>query len=402
MSADFWRSEIGEQLLVAAIDVLGMATELTASEITRLRHQFPDVEAMRISEAAGFASRMVKAGKAGKLPASKWLFTRDTYEQSTAPKIAAYHAARFAGCASVVEICTGAGSDTLALSAVAEKVVTLEADDYTAALATTNFGANAAENIEVVTTKAEDFISVSEALFDGMWADPARRNASKRVYSPNDYQPSLRWLLNLNIAPRCGIKISPAITLENLPDGWVREWIGFNGECREQVLWRGVDVKNGTVALVDSGNTWAPQNQRPAAIPIVADITVGGFILEPHAALIRSGFLSSWFAERSVELLDSTIAYGYAARKPDDTCFAVIFEVISVITFSYKRLQNEIEVFAFTSGTEIKKRGFPEEPELIRSKLRFSDTGIPGVIILTRHRGSRIAILCRRVQLIDG
>lgn len=397
MNPDFWLSEVGGRLLTATLELLATSTELTASEITRLRHQFPDVEVTRISEAAGFASRIVKAEKTGKLPANKWLFTRETYEQSTAPKIAAHHAARFAGCTSVVEICTGAGSDTLALSAEVEKVITLEADDYTAALATTNFGANKAENIEVITTKAEDFISAGEANFDGMWADPARRIASKRVYSPNDYQPALRWLLNLNIAPRCGIKISPAITLENLPDGWVREWVGFNGECREQVLWRGMAIENGTVTLVDASDSWAPENQRPATIPIATEITVGGFILEPHAALIRSGFLSSWFAERSVELLDSTIAYGYSTHKPEDSCFVANFKVISVIPFSYKRLQNLVEQFSFTNRTEIKKRGFPEEPEIVRSKLRFSDTGIPGVIILTRHRNSRIAILCRRV-----
>lgn len=398
LTVDYWLSYDGRQLLLTASEFLENRNEVSAGELKRFRLMFPSVESARITEAINFASLMLKARKNNKLPSEIWLFTRETYEQATATNIAIHHAARFADCAKTAEICTGAGCDTFALSRIASRIDTFEANEYIASLARTNFLLNHVKNVQVITEKAEKAFAENKLKYDGIWADPARRNELRRVGgSPNEYSPSLDWLMTIKSASIIGIKISPVVNLQ-LPPGWVREWIGTRKECREQVLWYGTDVKDGTVWLADEQIAWSPIEKIHAEISIAERIIAGGYIIEPCATLIRSGFISSWFAERSIELLDTSIAYGFSNEKQEKTPFASVFEVISTVEFSYKNLQSTINALKLTADTEIKKRGFPEEPDAVRRKLYFTFSGEAGVIILTRYRGKRIAVFCRRVR----
>ena len=120
--------------------------EVSASLVDRIRRAHGNAEQAKIViELALGTSRARSMGK----HRPGWLFTRRMAEQATHPVIAAYHAERFTGCQHVVEICTGAGMDAIALSAVAARVTTYEADEATHAIVAGNVQRSGIESVDL-------------------------------------------------------------------------------------------------------------------------------------------------------------------------------------------------------------------------------------------------------------
>ena len=349
-------------------------------------------------------------------------FTRQSLEQSTAPAVAKHHAERFQGCQHVLEICSGVGFDTAALAHTAARVTTIEANERLAAMARQNIAAQGLVNVEVLCGLAENICAkLDVSVFDGFWADPPRRDdQGRRIHTPDDYAPSLRWLQSLNVRGVRGVKIAPAVNCEPhhlagtltgasasasaraSASAWVREWIGFGDECREQVLWSGAEgMSDGMATLLESAGIveqmLPPQN---ATIPNLwngdAELLTGRFLVEPHGTLIRAGHLGTFFAERDWMLLDEQIAYAIATEKPPKSAWYEAFEILEALPFQYARLKERLTMYGWGNGTEIKKRGFPETPDEVRKKLRLPGSGEAGVVICTRKGNRHWAVLARR------
>ncbi|HYF04399.1 MAG TPA: hypothetical protein VEC36_13530, partial [Patescibacteria group bacterium] len=372
----------------------------SANSVTQLRKLFKSATDEGIRRALILAEGTLHAEKLQKARLH-WLYTRALTEQATAPIISQHHAAAFKSCKHVLEICTGAGSDTAEIAIVAQKVTTIEADAFTAEIAQHNFLKAALENIEVKAGLAEEvLLQENYKKFDGLWADPARRESGTRFKNSVDYLPSLDFIMNLPIRGIFGIKISPGVNVE-LPKGWTREWVGFKDECREQILWKNSDRCDGIVTLFEPDFSWKPRFKTDSAEILLKDFSAeilrGKFIVEPHAALIRSGFLSSFFKEEEIQLLDEKIAYGISFKKPEDSPLLKSFEIIDVIDFSMKRLQKAILELGWNKRTEIKKRGLDTTSDEIFKKLKFTKSGESGVVIITRVGDEHTAFLCKRV-----
>ncbi|RIL11538.1 MAG: hypothetical protein DCC75_02120 [Proteobacteria bacterium] len=390
-----------QQLIAQAADVL----EQTGGDIPKAALVLKAKVSDQSLPAAGQALETA-AGRSALRDQYEWAgdgyFTLAGIQQASHPKICRHHAEKFRQCRNVLEIAGGLGFDSAALAKVAKKVTMLESDRLTAEMARRNLTLQRISNVEVRICKAEEFIDDSTLqLFDGLWADPARRSSSgQRVSKPSDYSPDLGWLLNLKISGPCGIKISPGLNLQELPRGFVREWIGFDRECREQILWRGTAVREGTVTLVDENLSYAgkAQTAEPTLIdPCSRDLS-GWRLVEPHPALIRSGQLAGFYKEREIELLDPQIAYGVAREPVAPSPWWRLFAIKVAMPFNLKAINEYIKRFDWSSNTEIKKRGFPKEPEEIRKMLSFSKTASskPGVIVLTRIGDSHWCFLCER------
>lgn len=387
-----------ETMILKAKELL--KTGASANSVTQLRKLFKTATDEEIRRALTLAEGTLQAEKLLKARPN-WLYTRALTEQATAPKISQHHAAAFKNCQHVLEICTGAGSDTAEIAKVAQKVTTIEADAFTAEIAGHNFLKENLQNIEVKNGFAEEVLLKEDCTkFDGLWADPARRESGTRFKNSADYLPSLDFIMNLPINGIFGIKISPGVNVE-LPNGWTREWIGFKDECREQILWKNSDRCDGIVTLFEPDFSWQPSFKTDSAEILLKDFSAGflkeKFIVEPHAALIRSGFLSSFFKENEIQLLDEKIAYGISFKKPEDSPLLKSFEILDVIDFSMKRLQKAISELGWNKRTEIKKRGLDTTSEDIFKKLKFADSGESGVVIIARVGDEHTAFLCRRV-----
>lgn len=181
---------------------------------------------------------------------------------------------------------------------------------------------------------------------------------------------------------------------------WQREWIGYGGECREQTLWRGVQLADGTASLPEQHIHWSPPEERVNAYVWEQPFTKleGQFLVEPHGCLIRSGYLSDFFAKHDVCLLDEHIAYGISTHKPPQSSWYQAFRIVEAFDFHRARLKERIIAHGWGNSVEIKKRGFPETPDEIRKWLKLPSSKNGGTVIITRVEAGHLVMLAERIS----
>lgn len=440
ISLEFWFSDEGRRVLTQAKQYL----QATQNDILRASMQLR--KATNCSPEIASEAFEITLCRKKALYFGEWteqgLFTRQALEQSTAPAIAKHHAERFRGCRHVLEICTGAGFDTAALARNAGRVTTIEADERLAAMARHNMALQGITNVEVLCGLAEEVVSrLRVSDFDGLWSDPSRRTVSgERIALPDNYTPALQWLQKLEIRGLRGIKIAPAVNceaqhLQPFGEGlakdmrWKREWIGFGNECREQVLWwwwddfsyalsdsssadAHVHFRDGTATLLDNHGLLAQWHKadrlHSRAILPAQDIVhslwnkdetilKAAYILEPHPALIRTGYLADFADEYGFEMFDGRIAYMLSLHEPLKSPWYESFQIEEAFPFHYALLKERLQARMWGNRLEIKKRGFPETPEEIRKKLKLRLSPEQGVLFCTRKGQRHWAILAKRL-----
>lgn len=348
--------------------------------------------------------RAIRLGKA----ADGWFFTSTGAEQATHPLIAAHHAARFADCRHVVEVCTGAGIDARALAAVVPHVTTFEADPTLAALAEGNMRRAGIGNVDVVAqaVPSEVFTNAWRQA-DGLWADPSRRDEQgRRTRSAVHHDPPLGLLTTLPVDGGefvIGIKLGPGDEVDSqITSGFMDEYIGLGHEARERILWKGTGITRRCVTLVDKGLTWVspPEPGLPAERPP----EVGDIIVEPHAALIASGDVGSWFVEQGLDVIDRRIAYGLGRMHVPASPWMQSFIVIDIEEgIDVKRMRRKVRELDWNSGTEIKKRGVSMDPMEVHHALGFpSSSSSAGVIVMTRADSVRYTLYAIRVNSVTA
>lgn len=394
MAELFWLSDQAEEIVAKIRIHLEKHRVMTPSGLMALRKECSDISPERISTLCGIAEATLKAEKNNK-SRGNWWFTRETYEQSSAPEIARHHASYFKNCHSVVELCTGSGMDTSYIADFAESVVTYEADELTAAIAQRNFVRNGLHSITVMHHKAEEFLHNPPIIPDGLWADPARRNSIQRFTSPDEYLPPLSLVQNAPYKKICGIKVSPAFD-EILEYPWKKEIIGYKQECREIVLWNDPSMEyNSLVSRPDFALQWHPNSTQQATLlaPEKAHILV-----EPHPALIRSGALGTFFYEHGISVFDNRIGYGISEHEIMPSPWYERFTILDMMIYHEKTMQKKIREYQWSHLTEIKKRGFFTEPDILRKKFTWTKGKEKGVIITTRYADTYIVFFAQRTE----
>jgi len=342
-----------------------------------------------------------KAERLGKAQGG-WLFTSVGAEQSTHPLIAAYHAEMFKGCRRVVEVCTGSGADAQAIAAVVDHVTTFESDAITAALAQGNFLRAGIQNVEVVHAAVPcDAWELAMQQADGLWADPSRRTPSgKRTRSIAHHDPPLALLVThpvVSLMRAVGVKLGPADDVPpELTRGLCREYIGYGAECKELLLRTrttvevtativkgigGLEQIHNQESRIQSDNVRIQNEEHNVSHALVSHEV----LLEPHATLIASGLLSSFYKEHGITPIDPRIAYGLIAEDPGPSEWWTRFRVLAVDEgVSEKRMQIRIREFGWNKHTEFKKRGWPRDPEELRRALTFTESDHHGVVLIVR------------------
>jgi len=164
-----------------------------------IEQRFPGVlpdQRLLIMELAAGTARARRLGKAH----PGWLYTSRMAEQCTHPAIAEVHASRYSECRSVVEICTGAGHDTLELARRCERVVSYEADPLIAMLTRSNLTLAGVHQVQVHAEAWTPTMTPPEEM-DGVWADPSRRNATgRRSRSGYEHDPPIDAIVQFSLA----------------------------------------------------------------------------------------------------------------------------------------------------------------------------------------------------------
>jgi hypothetical protein len=126
------------------------------------------------------------------------------------------------------------------------------------------------------------------------------------------------------------------------------------------------------------------------------------YLIEPHPAVMASGWVSEFFLKLSASVIDARIGYGLLPTDPGPSPWYQHFKIHSVESgIDRKRIQRAIRTLGWGSMTEIKKRGIDIDPMELHSSLEFAATpGAPaGVIVLVRGSHERYTIYSERSAL---
>jgi hypothetical protein len=323
--------------------------------------------------------------------ADRMLFTEAGLEQATRLQVAARHAGRFqaAGVAWVADLGCGIGADALAIAALDIEVTGVDRDQVTAAIASFNLAPWSNARIEQADVTEYDLSGV-----DGIYLDPARRNASRRLSNPADWSPALDFAFGLAKRFPTGIKLGPGIDRDLIPEEAEAQWISVGREVVEVGLWFGSVARPGIGrAALLIGENGAVELTAEADSQDAETGSLGEFIYEPDGAVIRARLIGDLVRGVNGRMLHPSIAY-FSTDERTSTPFATRFRVLETFPFDERLLKRELA--SRRIGTlEIKKRGMDVDPARLRAKLSLKGDAA-ATLILTRVGDKRVALLAER------
>ncbi|GAA1207737.1 class I SAM-dependent methyltransferase [Rhodoglobus aureus] len=356
-------------------------------------------ELRKAGHSAGLVAAVLSQSKLRAKAASKFgpfaermLFTEAGLEQATRLSVASLHAGRFsaAGVKWVADLGCGIGADALAIAGLDLNVTAVERDETTAAIASYNLAPWS--NAQVVHGDAE---SADLTGIDGIYLDPARRDARVRLTNPADWTPSLDFAFGLAERYPTGIKLGPGVDRALIPDSAEAQWVSVGREVVELGLWFGAVARPGIrrAALVIGEHGTAEMTAATDSADEAAG-ELGQYLFEPDGAVIRARLIGDLARQLNGRMLDTSIAY-FSADTAAASPFATCFEIVADFPLDKRSLKKELA--ARKIGTlEIKKRGVDIDPATFRTSLSLKGEN-SATLILTRVAGKRRALLAQRV-----
>jgi hypothetical protein len=317
------------------------------------------------------------------------LFTADALEMASSAETARLHAALLPPDGILLDIAAGIGADAVRLAERADGVICIEADPVHARMLRHNLDTARQRNALVLQGRAEHWLPLLRLdRIRGVFADPARREGTRRITDIEDMHPPLALLDRLPPSLPVLVKIAPGVPP---PPNWGIATVAAGRECREQLLHRNCDLPSVSALHADHDMRWHPQPTAPVRI------THPRYLIEPHAAIIRTGHVADYLLEQHATVIDPHIAYGWSERQPSVSPWHQAFRLIRVEGFNRKRLRRIAAELDFSPATEIKKRGFPDTPEDIRRQLKLRGSRA-GVIVFTRQGEGHLMIFAERME----
>ncbi|WP_436786418.1 class I SAM-dependent methyltransferase [Yinghuangia sp. YIM S10712] len=373
----------GRELLDVLAD-FEVAEELAWATRLRREHE-PALVAAALGQARLRQRGRAKFGD----DAARMFFTADGVEQATRAEVAAHRARRIAGAGvrTVADLCCGIGADAVALARTGVRVVAVDRDPLTCAVAAANAEAlGVAGRVEV---RCADVREVELTGFDAVFVDPARRTARGRVFDPEAYSPPLSFVETLTARVPCGAaKVAPGIPHEAVPEGTAAEWVSYAGDVKEAVLWWGrLAGEPLRATLLPGGDAVGAASVRQAP-----DGPVRRYLYEPDGAVIRAHLVAEVADAVGGALVDPTIAY-ITADTLVPTPFAAAYELTDVMPFNLKKLKAVVRERGIGTLT-VKKRGSAVAPEEVRKRVKPSGPA-SATVFLTRVAGAPTMLLGR-------
>ena len=360
--------ETGPAVLEAASAALSRGdSPLRAGELLRL--SFPgDLVAAALSQ----LELRARAG-AKLVDPSRLLLTRAGLEQASPTRVAAHRALRFVPYDRVADLCTGIGSDLLALAAVVPHVLAVDRDPTHLMLAAHNavaHGLGARVGTWLGDVEAADLSGV-----DAAFVDPARRNEGRRVGSAQG-SPSLAWCAALAERMPVAVKAAPGIDHALVPLGWELEFVAQDADLKEAALWSpalATAARRATVIDGEAVHSMVGTGAAPA--PVAAP---GDWVLDPSPAVTRAGLVAELAAQVGGWQIDPMIAF-LCATGPTPTPYGRWLAVEASLPWSLRALAATLRA-ADVGAVDLRRRGLAGDVEDIRRRLRL--TGSRRVTVL--------------------
>ena len=271
------------------------------------------------------------------------------------------------GGGTLLDLTCGLGIDVMHFAERFERVVTLERDEALAKVVRYNFALLGIENVDVITTSAEEYVATTTEHFDWVFADPDRRSAEgKKMVRMEDCSPDVISLMPRlrEIANRVGLKLSPLFDVDEafrlLPCSEV-EVVSIGGECKELNIYTGArhDVLRVVVAGLGSWE-FTPEDMHVAPSAESIDVERAKYLIIPDVALQKARVAIAAF--KPYAQIWSNNGYAIAEELPEEVLPAKVYAIERIERYNPKQLKREFKGV----GVEILKRNTTLSVEGVR------------------------------------
>ena len=276
---------------------------------------------------------------------------------------------------SVLDLTCGLGVDAYALSKRFKRVVTIERNEMVAAVARENFRRLGADNIEVICSSAEEYLTTCTDHFDWCFSDPDRRGAKgEKLVRLKDCSPDVVALMPTlqRVADRICIKCSPLFDVDEafrLFGDCSVETVSLSGEAKEVNIYIDGSAPRLTAVAIGIGEFSASVEERNAArwSAEPSDLAQYRYITLPDVALQHARMVAVAFEGKCNVWSNNGVAL--SVEKPTSV-LGRTFEVEAIynIDNAFKRLMKGRKA-------EIYRRDFPIANAEICKRYRCSEGG---------------------------
>lgn len=334
--------------------------------------------------------------------AETMLFAETLLQQASSLAIGRYKARRLEGIAPVADLCCGLGGDLIALAEVGE-AVGVDRHPVAALLARHNLAAlGLSANVIEGDVEAFDLNSVAA------WhVDPDRRTASSpertsRTVHLESFSPDVDWLREaLRRRPDACVKLAPATPVpDDLAALATREWIGAEGETKQQLLWTGRFVEEGAprvaTLLDDAGEPVArfASTDGDDESCELAD-GPGAFAYEPHSALLSAGLAERWAASHGLARIAFGVEY-FVGPAPIVSRWSPLLQIEEELPFDRRKLKAWLRE-RNVGRLEIKVRRARVVPEELRRELKVPGEESRTLLIYADPSGKHRVLIAQRI-----
>ena len=326
--------------------------------------------------------------KLPRLYQARGIIPQRAFEQSSSEECAA--AKRISG-ASLLDLTCGLGIDAATFATRFERVVALERDEVLADITRENLRRMGINNVEVITTSAEEYVVSCNEHFDWIYADPDRRTAEgRRVVRLEECSPNMiaLWPTLQRISQRVAIKNSPLFDVEEafrLFAGCGVEVISLGGECKEVMIYADGEGERLAAEAIGRGRVEWPRAEI-CDEPCEGDFTAQEYryLIVPDVALQKARLVQH--AMRGVADVWSNNSFAFARTYPEGV-LGQVHEIKRIAAFDIKALKREFKGV----GVDILMRDFPLSVDELRRRTSMR-SGSKARLALTRIKGEAYTI----------
>ena len=334
--------------------------------------------------------------------ANRWLWTERGLQQASDWKSAVFKASLIPPGETVADGCCGVGADLLAISQH-RRAIGFDRDAIVAMIAQTNLRSHGRE-AEVV--HGEFPAAVSHSCDWWLHVDPDRRavddrQLDRRTTQADRFSPSLAEILPLASRARGAIiKLAPATRIgADIELDFQRGWIGSAGECRQQLLVRGVQAiepKCRFAVLCDE--PYAPeifQSRADSSSQTSLAPNVEQYVFDLHPVLHAAALQSAWANQHALLPVESPAGY-FTGSAQFCSPWIQCFRVLDVLPWDERRVRSWLRGHG-AGIVEVKKRLVDVDANLQQRRLS-EPKGESFTLLITRHLRKTIAIVAQRVS----
>ena len=320
--------------------------------------------------------------------AHRLYFTPEGLEQATRWRVARHRAARvaLADPGSVLDVGCGIGGDLIAFARTGLTVAGIDSDPLRVEVAHANLAALGLGGA-VQRAEAEH---LDLAGFGVVFADPARRSSTGRIFDVDGWSPPWPFVEHLLRRTSC-VKVAPGIPHRLVPVGVEAEFVSDDGDVKEAALWSPAlaTVRRRATVIRATGLATLTDEDDPETAGVRP---VGRYLYEPDGAVIRAGLVTAVADGVGGGLVDEHIAY-VTSEQSFTTPFASSYEVLEELPYKEKVLRAALRARGVGRLT-IKKRGVDVVPEQLRKRLDLTGDE-EATLVMTRVAGKGTALLVR-------